>query len=227
MSLQTRCTYHLKFFLDDSSEDLKDKYKDAIARHNSMAETSNHPDSGFDLYTPLSEIEKLNEGIRAIHDETLFRESSSGLCDSRPMESRVVHNNGPVHNPPMTYKGSMKVKTAMYKISDDGEGGTVMTPVGFYLYPRSSISNTSVRLANNVGIIDSGYRGCLAGMFDVVSRVTSGFEQGGFLRLLSYHRLLQICSPTLEPFTVEMVFAESELGTTNRGIGGFGSTGSN
>lgn len=232
MSLQTRCTYHLKFFLDNSSEELKDKYKDAIARHNSMVETSNHPDSGFDLYTPLPEVEKLNEGIRKIHDDVLRQGTHyRALCDGRPIESRVNANNEPVHNPenpPMTYKGNMKVKTAMYKISDDGQGGTMMTPVGFYLYPRSSISNTSVRLANNVGIIDSGYRGCVAGMFDVVSRITTdGYVEGSFLRLQPYHRLLQICSPTLEPFTVEMVFAESELGTTNRGSGGFGSTGSN
>jgi hypothetical protein len=225
MSSQIHCTYYLKIFLDDYSEELKDKYKDAIIRHNTMTETSNHPDSGFDLYTPLSEIEKLNEGIRVIHDDGIFGESSSHLCDSHPIE-----NNEPVRhhqNHPMTYKGSMKVKTAMYKISDDGQGGTRMTPVGFYLYPRSSISKTCVRLANNVGIIDSGYRGCLAGMFDIVSRVTSGMRPGEFQRLEPYHRLLQICSPTLEPFTTEMVFAESDLGITNRGSGGFGSTGSN
>lgn len=205
--------YHLKFFLDDSSEELKDKYKDAITRHNSMVETSNHPDSGFDLYTPLSEVEKLNEGIRKLYDDALrIRSHEVWELDS-----------------PMTHKASMKVKTAMYRISRDIEGGTTMTPVGFYLYPRSSISKTNVRLANNTGIIDSGYRGCLAGMFDVISRITSDpqGQRGGFLGLDPYHRLLQICSPTLEPFTVEMVFSESSLGVTDRGSGGFGSTGSN
>ena len=231
MTSPTRCTYHLKFFLDDSTEELKDKYKDAIASHNSMVGTSNHPDSGFDLYTPLSEVDKLNEGIRKIHDDVLFQGPDyMPLCDARPIESRVNDNNEALlcpTNPPMTYKGNMKVKTAMYRISHDREGGTVMIPVGFYLYPRSSISNTSLRLANNVGIIDSGYRGCLAGMFDIVSRITSDdLTEGQFLRLQPYHRLLQICSPTLEPFTVEMVFDESTLGTTTRGTGGFGSTGS-
>ena len=31
--------------------------------------------------------------------------------------------------------------------------------IGYYLYPRSSISKTPLILANSVGIIDSGYRG--------------------------------------------------------------------
>ena len=31
----------------------------------------------------------------------------------------------------------------------------------FYVYPRSSISKTPLRMANSVGIIDSGYRGNL------------------------------------------------------------------
>ncbi len=32
------------------------------------------------------------------------------------------------------------------------------TPTGFYLYPRSSISKTRMRLANSVGIINARYR---------------------------------------------------------------------
>ena len=39
-------------------------------------------------------------------------------------------------------------------------------------------------------------------------------------------RLLQICSPTLAPFEIFKVESDSELGTTRRGSGGFGSTGS-
>ena len=38
-------------------------------------------------------------------------------------------------------------------------------------------------------------------------------------------RMFQICSPTLEPFLVEIVEMEEELGITERGNGGFGSTG--
>ena len=233
MSDHSRCTYHLKFFLDESSEELKDKYKNAIAQHNSMVETSNHPDSGFDLYTPPAEIEKLNECMTTA--------LGAALCP------RDFGNAAGVAGGSMAIKGGMNVKTAMYRISRDIESGMTLTPCGFFMFPRSSISKTGVRLANNTGIIDSGYRGCLAGMFDIIPqrfdregrpglRVLGGRDSSSRSSssvgpqvpcLEPYHRLLQICSPTLEPFTIEMVFDESELGATSRGGGGFGSTGSN
>ena len=108
----------------------------------------------------------------------------------------------------------MKVNAAMY------EG---VQPVGYYMYPRSSISNTPLRLANSVGIIDSGYRGNLGAKFD---------HKEGWIGWESedYHRLLQICSGTLKPFRVVIVDTVEELnkyGDTERGQGGFGSTGRN
>lgn len=92
-------------------------------------------------------------------------------------------------------------------------------PSGFYLFPRSSISKTKFRLANNVGIIDSGYRGNLCGVFDILNLAAdkTPYEQ--------YQRLVQICSNTLEPFKVILVDDIDKLGTTERGEGGFGSTG--
>jgi len=88
---------------------------------------------------------------------------------------------------------------------------------GFYIYPRSSISKTSLRLANNTGIIDAGYRGNLIGMFDCIDEYTS---------IGLYNRLLQICAPSLVPIYVELVDTIEDLGeNTIRGEGGFGSTG--
>ena len=92
-------------------------------------------------------------------------------------------------------------------------------PNGFCLYPRSSISKTKFRLANNVGIIDSGYRGNLGAMFDVVYSTEE-------VKCEKHQRLVQICVPTLAPFKVVIVESDSELSTTRRGGGGFGSTGS-
>jgi len=89
---------------------------------------------------------------------------------------------------------------------------------GFYMYPRSSISKSKIRLANNVGIIDSGYRGHLIGMFDVIYDDTTIVNK--------FERHLQICAPGLVPIIVEMVNSVEELGEkTIRGDGGFGSTG--
>jgi dUTP pyrophosphatase len=89
---------------------------------------------------------------------------------------------------------------------------------GFYMYPRSSISKSFLRLANNVGIIDSGYRGHLMGMFDVVYEKETTVNK--------FDRHVQICAPGLIPIVVELVNSREELGElTARGAGGFGSTG--
>jgi len=86
------------------------------------------------------------------------------------------------------------------------------------MYPRFSLSKTSLRLANSVGIIDSGYRGNLIGMIDLVD--VESYE------LNKYDRLVQVCAPGLIPIYVEIVDTLEDLGTqTLRGTGGFGSTG--
>lgn len=90
---------------------------------------------------------------------------------------------------------------------------------GYYMYPRSSLSKTPLRLANSVGIIDSGYRGNLIGAFDCICSSESYIVP-------QYTKLVQICSPTLEPIFVTIVNSVEELGiNTERGEGGFGSTG--
>jgi dUTP pyrophosphatase len=89
---------------------------------------------------------------------------------------------------------------------------------GFYMYPRSSISKSNLRLANNVGIVDAGYRGHLMGMFDVI------YVNETNVNKLDRH--IQICAPSLMPIVVELVESIEELGEqTVRGDGGFGSTG--
>jgi dUTP pyrophosphatase len=87
---------------------------------------------------------------------------------------------------------------------------------GYYLYPRSSISKTPLRLANSVGIIDAGYRGTLKVVVDNTSFSVVHIKKGD--------RLFQLCMPNLEPFDV--VFGPVNR-TTERGEGGFGSTNTN
>lgn len=92
-------------------------------------------------------------------------------------------------------------------------------PTAFYTYGRSSISNTSLRLANNQGIIDAGYRGNLMAKFDIIRGEYPKYHQ-------KYSRLMQICAPNLMPIRVEIVNNLEDLGEqTRRGTNGFGSTG--
>ena len=105
-----------------------------------------------------------------------------------------------------------------------------VSPSGFYVYPRSSISKTPLRLANQVGIIDSGYRGPLIGVFDNISNcpVDPININEHIYKIEKHTRLLQICTPDLSKFKVivKKVDDISELAKqTDRGSGGFGSTG--
>lgn len=93
--------------------------------------------------------------------------------------------------------------------------GSDGTPQPYYMYPRSSISKTPLRLSNCVGIIDSGYRGHLIGKFDNLDKCAYSPT--------THSRLLQICSHNLMPF--ESVTIVESLDETKRGSGGFGSTG--
>jgi len=96
----------------------------------------------------------------------------------------------------------------------DGSGSGPAINTGYYMYPRSSISKSCIRLANSVGIIDAGYRGSLIAMVDVV------YADECYLN--AYDKMFQICAPNLIPIVAVLV---DDLGAmTMRGEGGFGST---
>jgi len=88
---------------------------------------------------------------------------------------------------------------------------------GYYLYPRSSIGKTPLRLSNSVGIIDYEYRGTLRVWVDNISNSEFTLNEGD--------RYFQVCHPSLAPMNVEIVDIIDI--NTNRGEGGFGSTGRN
>jgi len=108
-----------------------------------------------------------------------------------------------------------------YKNQEDKENGR---NCGYYLYPRSSISRTPMRLANSVGIIDAGYRGELMATVDNINpkKNYDGTINEPFI-IEKGKRLFQICAPDLLPFEhIELV---DTLSSSSRGEGGFGSTG--
>ena len=111
----------------------------------------------------------------------------------------------------MIYRNSTKLIDLGIKceaFDDDGN------PLSYYLRTRSSIYKTPMRLANAVGVIDSGYRGNIKAALDNIRDEEYTIKKGS--------RLVEICSPTLSPITVCIVDNVSE---TDRGEGGFGSTG--
>ena len=100
------------------------------------------------------------------------------------------------------------------KIQCEGLSDNDNRNICYYLYPRSSISKTPLRLANSVGIIDAGYRGNIMAVVDNRDKEQYNIQKG--------QRLLQICGRYLEPIELHLV---EELSDSERGNDGFGSTG--
>ena len=86
--------------------------------------------------------------------------------------------------------------------------------VSYMLVPRSSISRTPPRQSNSIGIIDAGYRGHIMVPVDNISNDDHVVRRG--------ERLFQIVHPSLKPIVVELV---EDISDSERGSGGFGSTG--
>jgi dUTP pyrophosphatase len=99
--------------------------------------------------------------------------------------------------------------------------------VSYFIYPRSSISKTPLILANSVGVIDRGYRGSLKIALKYIPTLTDQIHHERTREINSFklkrgERLVQICLPSLDPFSIEVV---DSVSNTDRGEGGFGSTG--
>tara|TARA_B100001094_G_C17769082_1_gene594094 strand:+ start:157 stop:603 length:447 start_codon:yes stop_codon:yes gene_type:complete len=85
---------------------------------------------------------------------------------------------------------------------------------GYMLVPRSSISKTTVRLANSIGIIDKKYRGDVMVVVDNIGDSDVLFQEGCcFFQIIAF-------DGNLPRYQIE----EIDL-ATSRGSGGFGSTG--
>ena len=102
---------------------------------------------------------------------------------------------------------------------------SVVIPSAYYVYPRSSMSKTPIMLANHTGIIDSGYRGNLISALRWIPTLPLPKSDMPNYIIPKQTRLLQICHPSLCPIFVDLVEDAAELTSTERGAGGFGSTG--
>lgn len=123
---------------------------------------------------------------------------------------------------PVTFRAPLGVKCSMSRFNAVYKKSSA---TGYYLYPRSSIVKTPFRLSNSVGIIDSGYRGEIMAVVDNIDAVNNDIKTCINKYMPPMSRMFQICSPTLEPFMIQIVDSEDKLGLTERGSGGFGSTG--
>ena len=84
----------------------------------------------------------------------------------------------------------------------------------YYLMPRSSIYKTPLLMRNSIGLIDAGYLGSIKAPFYNTSDRPFKLNRGD--------RYVQLVNSNLEPIKFKLV---NELRKTERGEGGFESTG--
>jgi dUTP pyrophosphatase len=96
----------------------------------------------------------------------------------------------------------------------------VEIPKGFVglIFPRSSIRKTNLHLSNSVGVVDSGYRGEIQATFKKIQGVSNN-------ALDNYKVGDRICQIMIIPHPPVNFIEVEELNNTERGEGGFGSTG--
>ena len=101
---------------------------------------------------------------------------------------------------------TQKIKLGISCESEDGKG--------YFLFPRSSISKTPLRMSNSIGLIDGGYRGEIMAVCDNIKDYEFIINKGD--------RLFQLVSSDLSLVQFEIV---TSLTNSTRDKGGFGSTG--
>jgi len=182
--------------------ELKESYKQHIEKHNSMIENI-YSDAGFDL---LNSVDVDFEYIKP----DKIRDNISGTEYSRPLTS---------------YKYPLGIKLSLSRQTFyPGTDKNVMTysPMPYMLLPRSSTgAKTNFRLSNSVGVIDSGYRGIITALVDLID----DRNENEMHKLECNNRNFQIVAFNGYSMHVTLVDDENALGSTDRGTGGFGSTG--
>ena len=108
-----------------------------------------------------------------------------------------------------------------YKVNEKGQyiytsDLALEIPDGYVglLFPRSSICKKDLEMTNSVGVIDSNYRGPIKSVFNPTCEDPEIYELDE-----RFAQLIIIPYPRIEFEEVE------ELSETNRGTGGYGSTG--
>ena len=115
----------------------------------------------------------------------------------------------------------LDLTTTAYKVNEKGQyiytsDLALEIPDGYVglLFPRSSICKKDLEMTNSVGVIDSNYRGPIKSVFNPTCEDPEIYELGE-----RFAQLIIIPYPKIEFEEVE------ELSETNRGTGGYGSTG--
>lgn len=162
-------------------------------------------DSGFDLYC-LEDI--------VIEPFQVATMDTGLIC-----QPFITYTNKSMYDPykhETEYKKIYTLEDEEYYVEHVDRNLLNETLTGYYVYPRSSISNTPLMLANTVGIIDIGYRGNIKCKVRNCSPTQYTLKKG--------ISLFQLCTSNLKPFKEITFIEEKDIKKTERQGNGFGST---
>lgn len=187
----------------------------------------------------LQKLEQtLTEGVANDDDESIIDDLHKLLgALSSDFEQEVMKNNTPMLNvkikklhknaviPVYSKDGDAGLDLTITEVSSNttfdvtyGFGIAMEIPTGYVglVFPRSSIRKMDLALTNCVGVIDSGYRG----------EIQATFKKSQGLDSLKYNVGDRGAQIIIMPYPKVKFVEVDELSSTERGEGGFGSTGS-
>jgi dUTP pyrophosphatase len=168
-------------------------------------------------------IDSLNGLIKKISDDVSDAQKQPQLPKNNDLIIKVkkLHSNAVI--PSYSKFGDAGMDLTITEIKENnfrqisyGFGIAMEIPFGYVglVFPRSSVKNQDLLLSNCVGVIDSGYRGEIQSTFkktDPSEKFYKVGERGAQIIILPYPQVFMVES--------------DELSDTERGTGGFGSTG--
>lgn len=137
---------------------------------------------------------------------------------------KLTHENG--RAPTRAHESDAGYDLYAAEVTTDEATGNIVVHFGIaveipeghvgLLFCRSSVSETNYILRNHVGVIDSGYRGPVTAKFGVLDTCTA---------LRQFRPLDRVAQLMVLPVPSLTFVCVSELSDSDRGTGGYGSTG--
>lgn len=185
-------------------------FEELLGKLKEMEERLSSPENDDDILSEIENLSKIFNGeneyksqldvkIKKLHpDAVIPKYAKDGDAGLDLVATEIVDNT----SSQVTY----------------GTGLAMEIPYGYVglLFPRSSIKNYELELSNSVGVADSGYRGEIRAVFNKTNGPDSMKYKVG-------DRVVQLI---ILPYPKINFVLSDELSDSERGTGGYGSTGS-
>lgn len=181
------------------------------------SELSNEDNLDFNFINELNGVlNKINTDIKQETQQSTTINNSLVVKVKRLVDNAVIPSYSKVGDAGMDLTITKIIENTSFSVSY-GFGIALEIPKNFVglVFPRSSVRNQDLILSNCVGVIDSGYRGEIQATF----KKTSGLDS------IKYNVGDRGAQIIILPYPQVTMIESNDLSDTDRGTGGFGSTG--